>query len=246
MVVQFLDRVTEPRHRNKLSEYVFGYTDIEFGNFERTLIASLVGFFMRDGRLRYRRVLAFSMSYVIIVDVALALVTAAEAPQMPAFTSMAMAVAATAIPFGIMNSLFDYWSIFVTKKLFVDSERFRWPWTIPGALIVVVLSFLPAAALIGIAWLVSGGTAFTDDPSTTDFAPYMVFSGAALIAAVTSVFLIVIQVIVLGLGLLLRTITRLTVVTQWLSAHSQVHEYPFTFLWLCLSPVLALATRFSG
>ncbi|MEL6477316.1 MAG: hypothetical protein AAFR17_08300 [Pseudomonadota bacterium] len=229
----FLDLVLEERYKQTVAWYLFGFEEIRFSGFERSVILGLLSLFQRAGRLSPLRVLIYSV-WALALSLLVAALNGTLKPEAPFHEMFAVMIV-----LAVSSWPFDYWSIFVTRSLF--SGAAGPPWKLP-ALILADLAFsaVPYAALFAV---IGWSGAFTGPSGYEELAlPQKLVFVATIGGAVSMLFSLGItfaQIVILCGGLILRAVTGITRLNLVLAAHSRLHDYPFSYIGLLTGAVLA-------
>ena len=254
-VIGFFDLVVEKKSKTYISEFIFGFHDKTAHWFEINVINALLAVFIKNERLRLFRVFLFSYAATLFCLAGLVIFITMSTENI----SFSVAVSNITIgfiggfvdqtPVGVSSSTLllllpffvfpvDWFSLWVTKRLFwrknVSSLSYF------GRLVLdVALSssmFLVVLALIVLEVMpdVSDGQ--------NSWLGFVVLP--IMLQWPTTIFLNILQVLILVFGVILRLVLIATRLNQYTVLHTRLHEAPFAFLGLLVGLANVLTKGF--
>lgn len=227
-----LDLFIEDKLRFKISEYIFGIHEITFRDFENNVIHILMSPYVKESKLQPLKVLTrYSTLGALIFCVLLA---SSGGQNSNTIVNVILINLVLFCVLTIFSWPFDMWSLKVTSFLFLKKPR-----TFPISIFYIILDFAftwaPAFLVAPIfklfLWTV-------DLPGSEYFMLGAI--GGLLASLLTSSLVTYLQIIVIGLGVSLRLLVKLTKLNTLIAMNSKTHEYPFTFLGLITGLLVAV------
>lgn len=205
-----IDQLGGKEFKSNVSGYILKNKNISFVDFEYSVIRSLIGLFIKEnGEISALRVLAYSFTGSIFMMASLIglrqYTEVFGVPPVGGFQPLVMAIAiiALSIIFSYLSVASDYFSIFVTKTIFLKPNRkasFLPFYIILDLFISTIVPFIPLVLLHGF------GSLFVDDVMReeqvmTTLAPITI---GILVTMYLSALITFLQIMVLIYGLMLR------------------------------------------
>ncbi|WP_299031367.1 hypothetical protein [uncultured Sulfitobacter sp.] len=210
------DAIVDKKAKANLAEFVFGFHDKSVKDFENNVISSLLSVFVKNDKLKWKRIFLLSLAYSFLSVGGLGVFAyqSVESGDNPSLWVVGLFGLIFLLVVAIISFPLDIYSIYVTKRLFWNKNN-----SIFGNIIKIVfdvaLSLMPI--LIGVASMFfSDGFSFI----------YM----AALFQFPSVLSITIIQIITLIFGIIARSTIRLTKLNQYTVLYTNLHESPFTFL----------------
>lgn len=233
--------------RAGVAEYIFGFHNKTFRNFDQKTIQALLSVFVRDNRLRKIRILIFSYLFSVGCLVAfLSLFVWFSASGQATYSASVAHLLNMAIRpkspdevrivfllFGVLPLaayLFDLYSLWISKKLFWNRNF--------GLLLTPVL--ILADILLSVAPFLILAFATTLPFISADNFLGGFFVIGAFFQVPSMVFINFVQISVLLFGSMFRLLVTLTKLNRYTVLVTNFHEYPFTFLGLMIGLMTAL------
>ncbi|MDU9004045.1 hypothetical protein [Sedimentitalea todarodis] len=232
--------------RAKLSEFLFGFHNVNAAKVERQIIVSLIsGFLDSSGKLSFPRVLLWSLFAspicIFLGDVLPVFNYLPKQVQESAnaifsnylhlpitFATISASVALASLPF-------DYWSLWIAKKIYLDRNNESGIYPFIKDLAASILPIIPLVLIVKSEVFSSLGlplVVFTLENVSHAAAELLLHLVIYVpIGVVSSVFLsFLVRVSGFGAAMLIRFALRVTKVNQRLVLVSRLHEFPFTFI----------------
>ncbi len=228
-----LDQMVDPRHRDYIAEFLFGFRNRSFREFESKVIAGLLSVFMREDRLSVRKVLIYSLLSSLVVCIAFAVYLNGLEGDV-AMNLFGVAVVSS-LMLGLMSAPFDYASLWITKRIFLEM-RPEFPMTIPAILADIILSCIPY--LFGLAaWVLftRGGIEIFFIGQLFELA--WVGIGVSIF---NSILISIVQIVILVFASAVRLLMLLASLSGALAVRSQLLRMPFAFIALIFGFMLLL------
>lgn len=243
---QIVDSLALDRHKQAVAQFMFGRRQAPFDSFESGIIRGLLAPLIREGKLRFLRVWAFSLIVAgLLAAYALLL---ADTPDwtMPS-PALVSAYIAAAILISMISVPFDFISFRVTKALFVDRSP-RFPGTVGAFLADVFLSSLgPLAVFIAVITMsLTVSSAFEPGQPTPEGQVASVLLAASYANGLSSLMISLVQVTLIGTGLAARILLGLSRLGGLIDRHSKAGRYPFTTLGLIFAWGVILGSHLFG
>jgi hypothetical protein len=241
---QFIDSLMRDEHKIILSNYIFADRSTSLSDFESSTINGLVNIFLhQDGsdHISPRRVIMLT-SIVPLLSSIVVIYFSFNDPALGYWQRLFMPVIVT-IGYTLFNIYFgfpgDYLSIYVTKWLFYKKDyRLRY---LPVLWFFdIVLSMIPILFIIMIT-IVSIEIYIRKSPNSSTMGGFVLFACAGTF--MTTMFISVVQAIIITSGLFLRSILKITPILFILRQKSKVGEHPVA---VCFAVTAAAGNLFFG
>ena len=222
----------EDPQKNKLSEYVFGFHNLTFSEFETNVIRSIMNIYMSDDALSYKKIF-FKMTMIgaLLYFFFGVFDTLTDNHSSNDISSLIVIF----FVYWCSTILLDVWSLSVTKYLFIDKSP-KFPYSAIYILLDGFLSFLLPLILGIILFNPLGESSF---PAVINV--IVVFTGMFLFfGAFTSGLITIIQVLTLVLGIMLRVIFSATRMNTLIGVQGRIHEHPMTFIGVIAGAITAI------
>jgi len=243
-----LDLFVEKDAKAKVAEYVFGFGNANLAGFEYNTINALLSPLKVDGRVSYKRVLFRYSGVIAILITAISFFSLFLLPEPEEAESIFRRTFNVIVNIPIMVLIFwpfDCWSLWVTNKVFSEKKSSSLFSFIGRVLIDVLITLMPLViASIGLYFLFNPIVLIPEDTSELTIAAWISTWAFAFIFfnVIGSLLVTAVQLLTLTLGVLLRTVLRLTKLNQHVAMVSSVHEFPFTFIGLVMGVIGAVTT----
>lgn len=222
-----LDILVDEKHKNSFSEYLFGFKNHDYRFFERNIITGFVKIFISNERLNLARVFFFyTLPGLAIIQIWIwSGITGSQFVETDDKIGFLSDVFKLFIPMVLFSFVSDIWSVLITKKLFFNKNH-EFPYSIIRVFADVLFSLvLPFTLLVLCIWLIAL-TQFTVTEDIYGLAlPISLYA-----AALSSIALSLLTLIVLLVGVGIRCLLKLTRINIPIALWTKFHNYPFTFL----------------
>jgi len=249
-IFTILDLFIVKEAKNKVAEYVFGFGEANLATFESQVVTALISPFKTGNRLSYAKtlfrysLLIFTFSLISILmygyfnDVEMREILQNAASAWWRSTKLFSTVL---IIGSILCWPFDFWSLWVTNKLFIEnrsSSLFGFVWRI---LADIILTILPLAIVFGLIHYLF------QDASVSTVGGRIFVMGFIIVGAnmVGALMITILQLATLFIGIFTRVVLRATRFNQRIAMVSRANEFPFTFIGLLCGSVVAIYSGIS-
>jgi hypothetical protein len=223
------DALALDEHKRRISAYLFGARAVSYSEFERRVIAALMGVFMKDEKLQVRRVVVLSFSVPAICVALLAIIALFNGTAPYPYTSLIILLLCLPI-IALMSLPFDYWSLRVTKYLFLDHHP-RFPFSLLAVGVDAIVSTIPLLVLLLIVSKTVGLPQYNEEAGIgfqNMSALSIAFAFLAnLFASCVITFL---QAVVLCVGVFLRMVLLPFRFLKLATKISKAEQFPFSFV----------------
>lgn len=195
-----IDSILPAHHKKLIAHYVFGLAGHSLKEFEASVINAMIEILCRDDdidKLSQRKVVYYSLIFNTIFWIFAYLYLLVKEYRIDAFILGPI----TALMTSVISIPLDYYSIYITKKIFYYRPYAFW-WLPILVLADIVLSYLPQLILLSILLLVP--ILIGEQP----FVLGLIIAGGAANALGSSLMNLV-QVVIVVMGLLIRGIALL-------------------------------------
>jgi len=234
-VFGIFDVLVEKKHKYKISEYIFGFSDVSFVQFEQNSIQGLVNIFVTETSLKFLKIfffytlVGFFICYFIFFQAEDVSEIIEEDDDIFIYHIFAFFLLILTCSY-----LCDLYSIWITKRIFYNKRR-AFPSSVKWIFIDVLLSMLPSLSLaVLLIYLINQN----DDLNYG--IPIAVF---IFLSSLPSILMSLITLVILMVGFLLKGITRLTYINRGVAMVSKAHEFPFTYFGLFAGILAVLLTE---
>jgi len=230
------DLLLEEKTKRKLSLYIFGFHDLTFWEFENKLIKGLMKHFIIDSKISPKRVFLYSITVAtVLYSIAIFYGHINNDKELNLSDIANPLVYVSIIFISIITYPLDLWSLWITKRLFVDINNSAKFWFI-FVLIDLFLSALPALLIFG----------FISQNMNNNHAYMLILAIMGGVASFSIVMISFIQILSNVVGFIIRSILIFTRINSYTAMYTKAHDFPLTFIGFIIGVVVLLLSIIMG
>ena len=228
-----IDVTVGKKFKNSISEFIFGFHNLDFSTFEFNVINGLLSPFILDEKLSKRRVIMFTIANSILLIIFFwGFFFTSDSYKSNMFDEsfgIGLFIVILSIVFVLFSTLclpFDLFSIFITKRLFWKKKN-----SVHIIFIKMILDVLLSVFAVVIMWI-----------AVAVFIEAGPFGLIMLLQVQSVVILTLVYFITIFIGIVLRAFIVFTSLNRYTVLYTSLHESPFTFIGIIFGIISIVST----
>lgn len=237
------DQLIVQEQRRALGRFVFGEKTARFHDFERRVIVALISIFLVRSSLSWIRV--FILSFTVATAMFIVLILRSESDPLDYSAGTTLFTLGIIVLSSGISLPCDYFSLLVTKRLFVDRETV-FPASLPLYFVDICLSLMPPFVIMSIFYAFANTLNMellkSDTLVATQFIGVLFLTFGAMANLLSSMLVSLIQGLAIFFSTGLHLFFRATRLSGFALQRSHIGEYPLTAIGLVVGLAASLST----